>query len=173
MKCPFCGYKNISGVDSCESCGEDLTAFDGIRPQDSFERSLVKDTVGPIAKCDPLIVSPSTPIKEVAQELNRDNRCGLIVEREKLVGIVTIRDILQKALLKDMDLSKTPVAEIMTPNPETLNPEDKIALALNKMAIGGYRHIPIIRGKNNYGVISVRDIIGYLAEMFPDALDNA
>lgn len=170
MKCPFCGDENIQGADTCESCGEDLTAFDGVRPKDSLEKSLVKDTIGSIAKCEPMTVSKEASIKEVASGLDRENTCCLVMDGSKLIGVVTMRDYLQKVMLKEIDIDKTPITEIMTPYPEILRPEDKIAIALNKMAIGGYRHVPIDLGNNQFGVVSVRDVLAYLAEMFPEAV---
>ncbi len=170
MKCPFCGYENISGVDTCDHCDEDLTAFDGVRPKDPLERSLVKDPISSITKSKILPVSPDTPIRKVAEGLNQENRCGLVMDGDKLVGIITAWDLLHRVLFKKVDLDKTPISEIMTPNPETLNPDDKIVSALNKMAIGGYRHVPIRMGDNQYGVVSIRDILGYLALRFPDVV---
>lgn len=168
MKCPFCGEENISGADSCESCGEDLTAFDGVRPRDVFEKRMVKTNLQAIAHCEPLMITPSTPIKEVTQGLTPENRCGLVMDGRRLVGVVTVRDILQKVLFKNLDLETTPVEKIMTARPDVLKAEDKIVHALNKMAMGGYRHIPIFKADKTYTVISVRDILAFLAEMFPD-----
>ena len=172
MICPFCGEENISGVDNCESCGEDLTAFDKKRrPTDPLEYSLMKDSIGKIARCEPFKANPKTSIKEIAEGLGKEQHCGLVLEGQNLLGIVTIRDILQKAIFKDLDLEKTPVSKIMTANPITLKAEDNIVHALNKMAIGGYRHLPIQKEDNTFGVICVRDILDYLVEKFPTVLE--
>jgi CBS domain-containing protein len=112
-------------------------------------------------------VTPETPVKEVVQHLAQENRCVLVMSGQKLLGIVTERDILFKVMDKKRDLEKIPISEIMTPNPETLKLTDKIVHALNKMSIGGFRHIPIVDGEKKIRVISVRDILAYLAEMFP------
>ncbi|MDX1386265.1 MAG: CBS domain-containing protein [bacterium] len=172
MNCPFCGYDNIAGSDSCESCGEDLTAFDGVRPQDSLEEGLVKDSLLDVAKCDTWSTTADTTILQVAEKMDRDNNCCLIMDGDTLLGIVTMRDILSKALLKDFDLASTPISKIMTPNPDILFGEDKLVHALNLMAVGGYRHVPIKRPEGGYQVISVRDIIAYLAKQFPGALGS-
>jgi CBS domain-containing protein len=52
----------------------------------------------------------------------------------------------------------------MTANPVTLEANDKIAFALQKMDVGGYRHIPILFNGKLAGVISIRDILRYLTE---------
>ncbi len=52
----------------------------------------------------------------------------------------------------------------MTADPVTLETNDKIAYALQKMNVGGYRHIPILFEGKLAGVISIRDILRYLTE---------
>jgi CBS domain-containing protein len=168
MKCPFCGYENITGADECDSCGEDLTAFDGVRPKDLLEKGLVRDPILSVAKCKTWTAPETASILECAKKMDHGNNCCLIVRGDQLIGIATERDILMKALLKDFDLAKTPITKIMTPNPDILNSQDKIVHALNKMAIGGYRHIPIRLDDGSYQVISGRDILAYLATRFSD-----
>ena len=169
MKCPFCGYENISGADECDSCGEDLTAFDGVRPRDPLEKSMVHDPILSVARCKTWTAPETASILEVARNMDHGNNCCLIMRGKELVGIATERDILTKALLKDFDLATTPITKIMTPKPDILNSDDKIVIALNKMAIGGYRHIPVRTQQGTYQVISGRDILAYLATRFADA----
>jgi CBS domain-containing protein len=57
-----------------------------------------------------------------------------------------------------------PISQFMTAEPATLEAEDKIAYALHKMNLGGYRHIPILFQGKLVGVISIRDILRYLTE---------
>ena len=52
----------------------------------------------------------------------------------------------------------------MTQQPVTLDTNDKIAFALHKMNVGGYRHLPILFEGKLAGVISIRDILRYLTE---------
>jgi CBS domain-containing protein len=167
MKCPFCSEENIAGADDCESCGEDLTAFDGVRPKGRLEKSLAKDPLDSLKNTIPVLVGPNTPVREVADHLAMENRCVLVIEDGRLTGIVTERDILFKVMETGQDLDTLPVSRIMTPNPETLQLSDKIAYALHKMSIGGYRHIPILQGGRPERVVSGRDLLEYLAEMFP------
>ena len=170
MKCPFCGHENIAGSDTCDSCSEDLTAFDGVQPRDSLEEGMIKDSLLEAAKCHTSLTNPDASIMEVAKMMDQDNNCCLVMDGEKLAGIVTMRDILQKAILKDFDLSKTPISTIMTADPDILHSDDKLVYALNMMAVGGYRHVPIKRPEGGFQVISVRDIIAYLAAQFPEAV---
>ena len=58
----------------------------------------------------------------------------------------------------------------MTPNPETLADDAPVAFALNRMMVGGYRHVPILREGRPAGVLSVRDILGYLVQLVPETI---
>ena len=59
---------------------------------------------------------------------------------------------------------KRPISQFMTADPVTLETSDKIAYALHKMNVGGYRHMPILFEGKLAGVISIRDILRYLTE---------
>jgi CBS domain-containing protein len=114
----------------------------------------------------PLTLGPDARLRE-AIRLMRDHRVGfvLIVEGATLVGILTERDLLMK--LDGADLEQ-PVSNLMTPDPETLHPDDPISYALNHMADGGYRHVPLVDAKHRpVGIVSVKDVVNYLADCFP------
>ncbi len=98
----------------------------------------------------------------------------LVVDRSGLVaGIFTERDVLKKVAGKPLDLRKTPVSELMTPQPESLRAEDQIGHSLNKMTIGGYRHIPIVdKAGHPVGVLTMRDVVRYIVEFFPEDVLN-
>jgi CBS domain-containing protein len=61
----------------------------------------------------------------------------------------------------------------MTPRPETLKAGDPLAFALNRMMVGGYRHIPIEEDGKLAGIVSVRHVLKYLTSRFPDAIPES
>ena len=65
---------------------------------------------------------------------------------------------------KRMETSR--IADVMTPNPVTLRHDDPIALAIHRMAVGGFRHIPILQDGRPTGVVTARDVFHHLAEAF-------
>ena len=93
----------------------------------------------------------------------------LVVSNRKLKGIFGERDVLRKILNKPVgDLTQIPVEHFMKENPQTLRMEDYLDTAILYMAQGGYRHIPIVDDRNQpVGMVSVRHIISYLVEHFP------
>ena len=97
----------------------------------------------------------------------------LIVDEGQLVGVFTERDVLTKLVGTSIDIDRTPVEELMTRDPECLTLEDVIAYALNKMTIGGFRHVPLVdlHGRPT-GVVAMRHIVEYLVDLFPRGVLN-
>lgn len=97
----------------------------------------------------------------------------LVSDEDLLVGIVTERDLLQKVYDRGLDTASTPVTSIMTARPHTLRQDDTIAFLVNAMRVGGFRHVPIVdeRGKPRQ-LISVRDVLAYIADRFPEEIIN-
>jgi CBS domain-containing protein len=86
-----------------------------------------------------------------------------------LTGIFTERDALNKLALGELDPRKTPLSVVMHDNPETLTLDDPIGYALRIMSHGGYRHVPLVdKNGSPVGVVSVRDIVDFIADHFPD-----
>ncbi|HTX18116.1 MAG TPA: CBS domain-containing protein [Bacteroidota bacterium] len=99
--------------------------------------------------------------------------CVLAAENGVLVGIFTERDILMKILGKAKDYHKLTIGEVMTKSPESLRLDDSIAYAMNMMSVGGYRHVPIVDDhKKPISILSVKDVISYIVEHFPDEVLN-
>ena len=99
--------------------------------------------------------------------------CLLITDNNKLKGILTERDILLKITGKGFDLDLVTVDEFMTEDPEYLTPEDPLAYALNKMHIGGFRHVPIVNDlMKPVGLISISNIISTIADYFSMEIIN-
>ena len=97
----------------------------------------------------------------------------LIVDNSELVGILTERDILLKVTGKGYDFELETVDEFMTKDPEYLTQDDPIAYALNKMYVGGFRHVPIVNdGLLPIGLISISDIITTIADYFSREIIN-
>lgn len=171
MKCPFCGSENIAGEDTCQSCGEDLSSLDvAPEPKSALETLLLKGSISDIPSPAAVFVSRNTSLYEAAKKMNkRKIGCVLIMEQDALVGIVSERDILYKAFQnREGDASHIMVESLMTPSPETLNAGDTIAYALNRMSLGGYRHIPILKDKKVVGLVSVQNIFKYIAQYLED-----
>ena len=75
-----------------------------------------------------------------------------------MLGILTERDLMTRVLAKALNPQTTTVADVMTPNPQTVGPEMKVAEAVLMMIERGFRHLPIVSANDKtLGVFSVRD----------------
>jgi CBS domain-containing protein len=98
--------------------------------------------------------------------------CILITRDTQLVGIVTERDFIAKAIGHNR-YNSMKVEDIMTPHPESFQENDEIAYVIKAMCVGGYRHVPIVNEKNEpVGMVSVKDIIRFIVDHFPEQLMN-
>ena len=97
----------------------------------------------------------------------------MLENNNKITGIFTERDIVQKIAGNRHDLEKEYIIDFMTIKPDVLYQNDAIGFALNKMIEGGYRHIPIINeSEKPIGVISMQDIINHLGDFFYEDIKN-
>lgn len=164
INCPYCGFENIAGDDLCEECGQPLTESHLAPPSNEVEQALLKDRVSVLSPKIPLTVPPHTPVAQVLQMMVENHiGCVLVTENEKPVGIFSERDALRRLNVDARSLGSHPVSEFMTPKPQTLVANAKIAHAVQRMDLGGYRHLPVMGDDGALiGIISVRDIIRYL-----------
>jgi CBS domain-containing protein len=95
----------------------------------------------------------------------------LIMDGERLVGIVTERDVV-KAVARGLDPKQTTVKDLMTTDLVTIGPMTTLKEAANIMATKWIRHLPILEGSKVVGMISQRDLTGVLAGALhePEAL---
>ncbi len=91
--------------------------------------------------------------------------CVCVVRNNQMAGIFTERDVLKRVVGAGLDVKKVQIEEVMTTTPEYLYIDDQLAFALNRMDLGGFRHILLINTKGEpCGVISMRDIMSHLVE---------
>jgi CBS domain-containing protein len=110
-----------------------------------------------------LAVEPGLPLTEVAQRMvARDVGAALVVEGERLLGILTERDVLRAAA--DGIRDETTVDDWMTRDPETMEPDEPIRQAAVLMIHGGFRHMPIVEGERVVGMLSIRDLMRVVLE---------
>ena len=163
--CPYCDAEVIEGADTCDECHQPLTELSIRVPTSSVEAALVRDRIEILWPKSPTTVPPDMPVGKVLKKMVAQGiGCVMVVEGDKLLGIFSERDALMKLNTEAAKLADRPISQFMTPQPVTLETSDKIAFALHKMNLGGYRHVPIMFCGKLAGVISIRDILRYLTE---------
>jgi CBS domain-containing protein len=112
---------------------------------------------------DLLTVAPGDALTEVAERMvERDVGAVLVTEDERLVGILTERDVLRAVaggIRED-----TLVSDCMTRDPETMEPSESTRQAAVLMIHGGFRHMPIVDGDQIVGMLSIRDLMRIVLE---------
>ena len=163
--CPYCQAENIEGADECCDCNQPLTEMSIRVPATSVEADLLRDRIERLWPKTPSTVPPDMPVGQVLKKMvNETIGCVMIVDGGQLVGIFSERDALMKLNVDAAKSFNKPISQFMTQRPVTLETSDKIAFALQKMNVGGYRHLPVLFNGKLAGVISIRDILRYLTE---------
>lgn len=161
MPCPVCRFDNFEGEDVCANCGADLAATDGRPPLAEADDTVLGARIGSLKVGTPHMVASTMPVADAIREMHGGGVDSLLVVDEgRLVGIFTDRDALVKGADKRLGLFK--VRDFMTPDPVTVDRGDTVAVAINKMAVGGFRHIVIVDGRRPVGVLAAADVFRHL-----------
>ena len=112
---------------------------------------------------DPVACPPETSIRSVAATM-RDRRVSsvLIVDDGRLAGLVTTRDLTNRALAAGLPV-ETPVREIMTADPVTMTPEALGADVLHELVERGIGHLPVVEQGKPVGMLTQTDLTRYQA----------
>jgi CBS domain-containing protein len=115
-----------------------------------------------------------TPLHQVVEHMRTQHAsCVLICKEGKCIGIFTERDYLNKVLCVSPDRSK-PVDDFMTENPKTLSANDTVGAAIRLMNEFGFRNVPLVDEDGKcMGLLQIRNIIQFLAELYPEEVLNA
>jgi signal-transduction protein with cAMP-binding, CBS, and nucleotidyltransferase domain len=163
MLCPSCRYDNFEGEDTCSHCGADLSASDLPQPAMEFHDTILGDHLVQLGVGSPKLVEPSMSVGEAIRRMHAEGSdCLLVTDGGQLIGIFTDRDAVVKAAGKRLDAFD--VRDFMTPDPVVLRREDTIAVAIHKMAVGEFRHIPIVDNGRPIGVVSAADVFRHLVK---------
>jgi CBS domain-containing protein len=112
---------------------------------------------------DLLSVEPGETITEVAQRMvERNLGAVLVLDGGRLLGIMTERDLL-RAVARGLH-SDAVVADYMTEDPETIEPDDTTQHAAVLMIHGGFRHLPVVERDDVVGILSIRDLMRVVLE---------
>jgi CBS domain-containing protein len=163
MRCPTCGFENLLGSDVCDNCGSDLAGRDVPEPATSFRGQLLGEHLDALGVAPPEIVDAGTDVDDAIRRMHdKGIDCVLVVDDGRLVGIFTDRDAVLKVAGTNPDDHR--IGALMTHDPVVLRHDETIAVAINKMAVGGFRHIPIVDNGRPTGVVTARDVFRHLAQ---------
>ncbi len=140
-----------------------------------LEGALVSDTVRLLAPNEPIKLREDATVHEAISQMAAKRRAAVVIvdPEGRLTGIFTERDLLRRVAVPGLDPGKTRLGEVMTRDPEILAPDDLIAYAINRLHHANYRTIPLVDAERRpLGIMTVTDIVQWLAELFPEAIVN-
>jgi CBS domain-containing protein len=147
-------------------------------PRGGFDASLLREPVSVLKVRKALVLAMNATVTEAMRAMQRGHTGCVVVtddgtEQGQVTGIFTERDVLFRIVDRGRNPAQLPLSDVMTPNPETISVRSAVAYALNKMSVGGFRHIPVVDDENRPAfVVSVRDVVEYLVEAFPREVLN-
>jgi CBS domain-containing protein len=165
MLCPFCHSENIEGADECANCGHSLAGIGRSgAPRSRAAPDFVHETIARLPKDEAAVVGVLDPLGLAVRAMQtRGINCVLVMDGQRLAGIISGSDILQRVAGRGIDLNAVTCARIMTPDPLSLHDEDTIALALNVMASSNFRHLPVVRDGKPAAIIDVNDVFRFIS----------
>jgi signal-transduction protein with cAMP-binding, CBS, and nucleotidyltransferase domain len=107
-----------------------------------------------------LTTTSRTTLKDCAV-LMADKKIGslIIVDDEKVVGIVTEQDLARKVVARGLEPAGTLVSEIMSKDVVDIMPSDDVYTAMVRMSKYDIKHLPVIHAGELVGIISFKDIL--------------
>ena len=160
----------LAAVDVARLCADhpEMSAFiapttaqggDGASARSADRQlNLMTTPVRALVRRAPVTLQPETTIRQTAQAMH-DERVSsiLLVERDRLVGLVTDRDLRNRAIAPGLDISR-PVRDIATLAPLTVDVAQPAFEALLVMARHNIHHVPVLDGARVAGMITATDL---------------
>jgi len=105
------------------------------------------------------LLPSSTTVRDAARNMaERHIGAVLIGVGRRLEGIFTERDVLTRVVARGLNPDSTTLDKVMTPNPDTVGPDDKSSDVLARMRAFGYRHLPVTVDGEVVAIVSIRDL---------------
>jgi CBS domain-containing protein len=151
----------------------DLTAIE--QELHEIRGALFNETVATLGPAEPVCLPESVSVHEAIERMLAGRRAGVLIVDAggRLTGIFTERDVLTRVVGPGRDPRSTRLGEVMTRDPEALTAADRIAYAIHSMSVAGYRTVPLVDAdRRPVGIVTVNDVIRWLAALFPEAVLN-
>ncbi|MGD9857967.1 MAG: CBS domain-containing protein [Planctomycetaceae bacterium] len=118
------------------------------------------------------LLSPDQTLEEAAAAMREvSHGSALVCRRNRLVGIITERDLLG-LLSDDTDFSSS-VEESMTADPQTISSDDTLLDVVRLMDRGGYRRLPVLNGSREpAGIVDVKTVMNFVVDQVPNTVYN-
>ncbi len=105
-------------------------------------------------------IAPTQSVAEAARYMTERNVGAVcVLEEDRLVGVLSERDMMKRVIAPNRDPQATKVSEVMTPNPVVVEAGETFEKCLKVMKQAGVRHLPVVEGDKLLGLLSLRDLL--------------
>lgn len=148
-----------------------LKNYDPPTYADETEQTLCEAKVADLQITPLIAVDVSSTVAQAIRLMaEKDIASVMVVDGEKLVGIFSTRDVLLKVAEQYEQLKDKSISEVMTNKLVRVYDGDSPAKALNLMAVGGFRHLPVVNLEEKLvGMLGPRRLSAYLCRHFGSA----
>lgn len=121
---------------------------------------MIVSNVGKLIEGQPLAeIQIHSQVREACEVMcELDVGAVVVMDGGQLVGVLSERDVIRKVVCLGLRTAETPVADIMTPSPRTIETGGNLAKALEIMHEGGFHHVPVLDDGRTVGLLSADDI---------------
>lgn len=127
-----------------------------------------------VSKRPLVIATPQMSVLDAAKAMRDKDVGSVLVEADqKLVGIFTERDLMNRVVAAGLDVSATTLAQVMTAEVIGLEADKPLSHALHLMHQHGFRHVPVLEQGRPVGIVSARDALGIEWQQFERELKLA
>lgn len=143
-----------------------------------FDARLLRQRLTVLPNRSPLVFGIDDFVAGAMRAMQDQHRGCVLVSSDgtpggQLAGIFTERDVLNKIIGQGRNPALVKLSEVMVADPEALPIDASVAWVLNKMSVGGFRHVPVVDDQGRIVfVVSVRDVVQFLVEAFPNEVLN-
>lgn len=126
-----------------------------------------------VARNAPAVVGPEASLNDALSAMRgAGGDAVLVCDNDRLVGILTERDVLTRVLGGNVDRGRA-VHEFMTREPHTLSADATLLEAMRAMESGQFRNVPLVEADGTLvGLLRQQDLLAYVAEAFPQEILN-
>jgi CBS domain-containing protein len=148
---------------------DDEYSSSGDPEERAISPAVFNDTVGVLAPAEPVCLRETATVIDAAHGMLQARQAAVLVVDAggRLTGIFT------RVIGRGIDPKATALSAVMTPNPEVLSLGDRVAYAVHCMSVAGYRTVPLVDAEGKpVGIVTVSDVIRWLANLFPTTVLN-